>query len=179
MAVLRSVPREHDFQRDIRRVEGELSAIRAKKDRLLDMSVEGVLSTVEFKQRNDGFNQQLRELGPAAGCLKTEEAKSLLSAGGRLDEIGAALEEVLSFRNGIDSELVTTILDHIVVKEGSTREELHLDIYLKFGDLCGVIFDRANASFCFTCSRNTTPNRRPGRLDLHRHHRTDQGHLHL
>ena len=153
--VIQSVPQEHDFQQDIRRMESELSAIHAKKDRLLDMSIEGVISTVEFKQRNDGFNQQIQALGQQLAILKAEEEKSLISTE-QLNKIKATLEDELSFQNEIRSELVTTILDHIVVKKGSTKEEFHLDIYLKFGDPCGVIFDRANSSFCFTCSRNTT-----------------------
>lgn len=153
--VIQSVPQEHDFQQDIRRMESELSAIHAKKDRLLDMSIEGVISTVEFKQRNDGFNQQIQALGQQLAILKAEEEKSLISTE-QLNKIKAALEDDLSFQNGIRSELVTTILDHIVVKKGSTKEEFHLDIYLKFGDPCGVIFDRANSSFCFTCSRSIT-----------------------
>ena len=157
--VIQSVPQEHDFQQDIRRMESELSAIHAKKDRLLDMSIEGVISTVEFKQRNDGFNQQIQALGQQLAILKAEEEKSLISTE-QLNKIKATLEDDLSFQNGIRSELVTTILDHIVVKKGSTKEEFHLDIYLKFGDPCGVIFDRANSSFCFTCSRNTTPSPR-------------------
>ena len=154
--VIQSVPQEHDFQQDIRRMESELSAIHAKKDRLLDMSIEGVISTVEFKQRNDGFNQQIQALGQQLAILKAEEEKSLISTE-QLNKIKATLEDDLSFQNGIRSELVTTILDHIVVKKGSTKEEFHLDIYLKFGDPCGVIFDRANSSFCFTCSKNTMP----------------------
>ena len=154
--VIQSVPQEHDFQQDIRRMESELSAIHAKKDRLLDMSIEGVISTVEFKQRNDGFNQQIQALGQQLAILKAEEEKSLISTE-QLNKIKATLEDDLSFQNGIRSELVTTILDHIVVKKGSTKEEFHLDIYLKFGDPCGVIFDRANSSFCFTCSRSITP----------------------
>ena len=152
--VIQSVPQEHDFQQDIRRMESELSAIHAKKDRLLDMSIEGVISTVEFKQRNDGFNQQIQALGQQLAILKAEEEKSLISTE-QLNKIKATLEDDLSFQNGIRSELVTTILDHIVVKKGSTKEEFHLDIYLKFGDPCGVIFDRANSSFCFTRSKST------------------------
>ena len=154
--VIQSVPQEHDFQQDIRRMESELSAIHAKKDRLLDMSIEGVISTVEFKQRNDGFNQQIQALGQQLAILKAEEEKSLISTE-QLNKIKATLEDDLSFQNGIRSELVSTILDHIVVKKGSTKEEFHLDIYLKFGDPCGVIFDRANSSFCFTCSKSTIP----------------------
>ncbi len=78
----------------------------------------------------------------------------------QLGQIRTALEQELSFRSGINSELVTTILDHIVVKKGSTKEELDLDIHLKFGDPYGVVFDRENSSFCFNRPRSIT--RSPG-----------------
>ena len=43
-------------------MEAEIDSICAKKDRLLEMSIEGALSTAEFKQRNDAFNDQIQEL---------------------------------------------------------------------------------------------------------------------
>lgn len=67
----------------------------------------------------------------------------------QMEKIKAALEAELYFQNGVNSALVTTILDHIVVKKGSTKEEVHLDIYLKFGNSYGAVFDRENSSFCF------------------------------
>ncbi len=75
----------------------------------------------------------------------------------QLGEIRDALEQELSFQNGINSALVTTILDHIVVKKGSTKEEMHLDIHLKFGDPCGVVFHRPSSSFRFSRSKSITP----------------------
>lgn len=60
--IIRSVPNELDYQQDIRRIAEEISAIIWKKDRLLEMSIERALSTTEFKQRNERFNQQLQEL---------------------------------------------------------------------------------------------------------------------
>ena len=66
----------------------------------------------------------------------------------RAEDIRRVLEQELSFQNGIDSALVTTILDKIVVKKGSTREKLYLDIYLKFGNPLGIVFDREKSSFC-------------------------------
>ena len=155
MKVIQAVPNEHDYRQDAGRIESELSAIYAKKDRLLEMSIEGALSTAEFKQRNDAFNQQIHELEGQMEVLKTEEEKSQISVE-QLGKIKAALEAELSFQNGVNSALVATILDHIVVKKGSTKEEVHLDIYLKFGDPYGVVFDRENSSFCFTRPKNTT-----------------------
>ena len=155
MKVIQAVPNEHDYRQDIKRVEAEADLIRAKKERLLEMSIEGALSTSEFKQRNDGFNCQLHELERQLEVLRTEEEKSQVSEE-QLGKIKTALEEELSFQNGINSALVTTILDHIVVKKGSTKEEVHLGIHLKFGDPYGVVFDRGNGSFCFTRPRSIT-----------------------
>ena len=156
MKVIQAVPNEHDYRQDAGRIEAELSAIYAKKDRLLEMSIEGALSTAEFKQRNDAFNQQIHELEGQMEVLRAEEEKCQISVE-QLGKIKAALEAELSFQNGVNSALVATILDHIVVKKGSTREEVHLDIYLKFGDPYGVVFDRENSSFCFTRPKSTTP----------------------
>ena len=58
----------------------------------------------------------------------------------------------MTFQNGINSALVTTVLDQIVVKKGSTREKLHLDIHLKFGGPWGAVFDREKSSVCFNRS---------------------------
>ena len=150
-----SVPPERDYGQDTRRMEAELSAIRARKDRLLDLSMEEALSTAEFKQRNGALNQQLLELERQMEALKAEEEKSQLTTE-QLGKIRAALTEELSFQNGVNSALVTTILDHIVVKESSTRDELHLDIYLKGGGPYGVVFDRKNSSFRFNHSKSIT-----------------------
>lgn len=156
MKVIQSVPDEHDYARDALRIEEDLSALLAKKDRLLEMSMAEAITIEEFKRRNDGFNEQIEKLEQQLEALRMEEQKSKRSVE-QLKQIRAALEQELSFTNGINSALVTTILDHIVVKKGSTKEELHLDIHLKFGDPYGVVFDRENSSFRFNRPKNTTP----------------------
>lgn len=154
--IIQSVPSDHDYERDILRIEEEMSGIQTKKDRLLEMSIAGAITVEEFKSRNDGFNEQLQKQQKQITFLQEEAQKSAISTQ-QLDKIKAALERELSFESGVSSELVTTILDHIVVKKGSTKEEVHLDIYLKFGDPYGVVFQREKSSFCINCSRNTTP----------------------
>jgi site-specific DNA recombinase len=146
--IIQSVPDEHNYTKDALRLEKDLSAIYAKKDRLLEMSMAEAITIEEFKRRNNGFNDHIKELEERLELLKAEEQKSKQSVE-RLDRIKAALEQELSFENGINSELVTTILDHIVVKKDSTKEEVHLDIHLKFGGPYGVVFDRKNSSYRF------------------------------
>ena len=153
--VIQSVPDEHDYAQDAQRIQEDISTIQAKKDRLLEMSIEGIISIAEFKQRNDSFNEQVEALEDRLTALQAEAEKGRRTTE-QLDEIRAALEQELSFQNGINSALVTTILDHIVVKKSSTKEEIHLDIHLKFGGPCGVVFDRPNSSFRFNRLKNTT-----------------------
>ncbi len=156
VTVLQAVPDERDYAQDIRRIEEELSSLRAKKDRLLEMSIEGVITTAEFKQRNDGFNQQVQALEERLESLQTEAEKGQRTAA-QLEEIRAALEHELTFQNGINSALVTTILDKIVVKKDSTKERIHLDIHLKFGGPWEAAFSRADFSLCFIRPKNITP----------------------
>ena len=154
--IIRSVPNELDYQQDIRRIAEEISAIIWKKDRLLEMSIERALSTTEFKQRNESFNQQLQELERQKRSLELEKDKSKISVD-QLSKIKTALEEEITFQNGINSALVTTILDHIVVKKDSTREVMHLDIHLKLGEPYEAIIDRKNSSFSFNRLKNIIP----------------------
>ena len=79
------------------------------------MSIEGVISTAEFKQRNDGFNEQAKVLEERLAALQAEAEKGQRTAA-QMEEIRTALEQELTFQNGINSALVTTILDKIVVK---------------------------------------------------------------
>ena len=156
ITVLQSVPDEHNYDQDIRRIEEDLSAIQTKKDHLLEMSVEGVITMAEFKQRNDGFNQQAQALAERLEALRAEAEKGQQTVG-RMEEIRAALERELTFQNGVNSALVTTILDKIVVKKSSIKEEIHLDIHLKFGGPWEAVFNREHPSLCFTRPKNTTP----------------------
>ena len=150
LRLIEAVPKEYDSGADLRRIAEELSAIQAKKDRLLELSMDGGLSTAEFKKRNDGFNKQAENLEKQLAMLQAEERKSEASPR-QTDIIRAALERELSFTEEINSALVTAILDRIVVKKGSTKEKIDMDIHLKFGD---AVFQ---SSFCDTRSRSITP----------------------
>ena len=147
--ILRALPGEHDYGRDIRPAEEELTAVRAKKDRLLELSVQGAVTTEEFRQRNDGFNRRARALEERLEALRAEEARER-QTDGRLEEIRAALERELDADRGLDSTLAAALLDRIVVKKDSTKEKLHLELYPKSGGPWRAVFDRAEDSFCFT-----------------------------
>lgn len=142
LELIRCVPEEMNYQKERDRLEQEETAICRKKDRLLELSVQGALSTGEFKERNDGFNAQLSSLAQKKATLNEEE-KASRQATEKLAKIKAVLEETLSFQNGVDSELAATVLDHILVKKGSTKERVNLEIFLRVGESKTVTLQRS------------------------------------
>ncbi len=154
--VIQAVPDEHDYARDAQRLEAEIDELSAKKDRLLELSIAGAITIEEFKRRNDSFNKQVQSLEDHMEALRAEEEKSRCSKE-QLTAIRAAVEEELSFSSGINSALVTTILDRIVVKRESTKENIHLDIHLKVGGPWEAAFQREKSSLVGIRLRNITP----------------------
>ena len=114
------------------------------KINLLDLHIAGAITIEEFKERNDSLNDLLKEQESQLAAIHQEQAK----AGTQeldVDAIRKELNAQLSFEGGINTALVATILDKIVVKKESTKEEIHLDIYLKLGQKYEAIYSPQNA----------------------------------
>jgi Site-specific recombinases, DNA invertase Pin homologs len=156
ISVIRSVPDEHDYEYDRQRLEAEIAQINAKKDRLLEFSMKGAVSISEFKGRNDGFNGQLQEIEQKLELIKQERAKTAAAAGNQ-EQIKTLLQRELDFSDGISSELVTTILDHILVKKDSAGKNIHLEIHLKWGEPQDVLFTREKSSLRLLRLKSITP----------------------
>lgn len=156
LTVLRSVPQEVDYSRAKGRVEEEIAAVNAKKDRLLELSMADALTVAEFKQRNDAFNQQLRELEAQLMTIQTEQQRQEDSAMD-MEKIRQVLDRELSFQDGINSHLVAAILEKIVVKKESTKHEIHLDIFLKLGVRFEAVYDPKNLPASINRAKNTMP----------------------
>ena len=58
----------------------------------------------------------------------------------RTPAIRQALDEALRFTGEIDTALVATILDKVVVKKESTKDAIHLDIFLKLGSTYEAVY---------------------------------------
>ena len=154
ITVITSVPKDVDYDKIRNRIRDEIDQIHIKKDRLLDLYTAEALTTTEFKQRNDVLNEQLRNYEGQLQKICDEEAKS---TGVVLNEaeIRRVLEEELSFDGEINSALVASILDKVVVKKESTKEEIHLDIYLKMGQRYEAVYAPQKSSASLIRSKNT------------------------
>ena len=147
---------EVDYSAQIGRIEVQITQIEEKKDKLLELSMADAITLQEFKERNGRFNRQISALEEQRVALSQQEQRQKET---EVDPktLEKALCEELDFTNGIQSEVVATILDHIVVLEQSDDQQIYLEIYLRLGQQASAHFQRGGLVSCNSPLRNTTP----------------------
>ena len=158
VTVLTNIPKEVDYGKLRCQVENEMDDLERKKNRLLDLSIAGALTVEEFKERNDAFNAQIQECQGKLTAIRQEE-ENQFSEELDIPAIRRALDEALRFTGEIDTALVATILDRVVVKRESTKDDIHLDIFLKLGSTYEAVYTPLKHTVGITSLRNTTPRR--------------------
>lgn len=156
VTVLTNIPKEVDYGKLRCQVENEMDDLERKKNRLLDLSIAGALTVEEFKERNDAFNAQILECQGKLTAIRQEE-ENRTSEELDIPAIRRALDEALRFTGEIDTALVATILDRVVVKKESTKDDIHLDIFLKLGSTYEAVYTPHKHTAGITSLRNTTP----------------------
>ena len=139
VTVLTNIPKDVDFGKLRCQAENEIADLERKKDRLLDLSIAGALTVEEFKARNDAFNAQILACQGKLTAIRQEEA-SRASEELDIPAIRQALDQALSFTRDLDTALMATILDRVVVKQESTKAAIHLDIFLKLGRVYEAVY---------------------------------------
>ena len=139
VTVLTNIPKEVDYGKLRCQVENEMDDLERKKNRLLDLSIAGALTVEEFKERNDAFNAQIQECQGKLTAIRQEE-ENQSSEELDIPAIRRALDEALRFTGEIDTALVATILDKVVVKKESTKDNIYLDVFLKLGSTYEAVY---------------------------------------
>lgn len=155
VTVLTNIPKEVDYGKLRCQVENEMDDLEQKKNRLLDLSIAGALTVEEFKERNDAFNAQILACQGKLTAIRQEE-ESRSSEELDIPAIRQALDRALSFTGDIDTALVATILDKVVVKKESTKDAIHLDIFLKLGSTYEAVYTPLKHTAGITSLKNIT-----------------------
>lgn len=156
VTVLTNIPKEVDYGKLRCQVENEMEDLERKKNRLLDLSIAGALTVEEFKERNDAFNAKILACQEKLTAIRQEE-ENQSSEELDIPAIRQALDQALSFTGDIDTALVATILDRVVVKRESTKDAIRLDIFLKLGGVYEAVYTPLKHTAGITSLRNITP----------------------
>lgn len=113
-----------------RKVQSDIDAILAKKDKLLELVTDGRITNEEFQQRNDSFNSRAETLRARLSELCEEEHKSL-DFEKNIEELRKSIANELDFTHEMGKNVVDSFIDRIVVYKGDTDNRVDLKIYLK------------------------------------------------
>ena len=140
------VQQKSDYSGQITQLEAQIAQLEGKKDKLLELSIANAITIQEFKKRNNRFNEQIADMQEQMISLqKLEENGQTASVD--LSMIEKALWQELAFKDTISTEVVAAILDHVIVCEGSTNQQINLELYLRLGQTASVTFSRKRLAF--------------------------------
>ncbi len=156
MRVYCKIGEKSTLKADIAKLEVDLKAVLQRKDKILDLNINGRLSDEEFQERNRRFNDEVDELRKRIANLQDQQMKSEDIA----DSIEALREVItreLDFSNGMDQDLVDRLVDRIEVHRTNEENSLLLKVYLKVLEDDGqlpfhVKRARQETSVCYTPS---------------------------
>ncbi len=111
-------------------LEERMKDTQRRKDRLLDLSVEGILTNAEFKSRNDRFNAELRKLEKELSQLR-DTIDARIGLWQSYDAMRLAVNEEIENYIKITAGLVDSLLERIVVLRTSSKEKIDIEIKLR------------------------------------------------
>lgn len=122
-----------NITRDCAKAQVDIDEIMMRKDKLLDLSINGKITDDEFERRNNRFNAEIESLQATITKLKADEEKSraLTQSVSTLRDI---ISDQLDFHSPLPENLVDTLLEKVVVRKTGDRHFLRLEIYLKVND---------------------------------------------
>lgn len=120
---------DNNYQFEILKLKNEIKTIETKKEKLLELNIDGSINNLEFKERNDKYNEYISSLD--IKILKLEQERKIMSDSfDNINILKSAIKKEIPFENNV-CEFVDKFLEEIIVyKKDNDRHKLILKIYL-------------------------------------------------
>ena len=118
------------LEEQMTRCKNEIEGINRRKDKLLDLSIDGLISDEEFANRNQGFNQNLEKASLQLETLKDRERQGREQAMS-IETLEKIIQKELDFEEGFDVGTMDALLDKIVVSHTEEKGIITAKIYIK------------------------------------------------
>ena len=119
---------------EISSIENKINNLYTKKDKILELTIQGGLSNDEFYERNNLFNDKINILINELNQLKLDKDK-LKTTTDKTKE----LEDILKSKDNTKSttnKIISSLLNHIVVsKINNNKNNMQLNIFLSYKDI--------------------------------------------
>lgn len=125
-----SIRGEAESDKKVSKCQADMDDILRRKDRLLDLNIDGKISDQEFTLRNDRFNGELEALQQQLQKLEAERLKhrDMMQS---IETLRQVITKELSFERGFSDGVIDALLDRIEIREGGAQGEVAATVYLR------------------------------------------------
>lgn len=125
-----SVNPEEETGKRIARCRSDMDDILRRKDRLLDLNIDGRISDREFASRNDRFNEELESLQKQFQELEAQQ-RSNRDKMQPIADLRQAITQELRFEHGFSQGVIDALLDRIEVRGTGEKSRITATVYLR------------------------------------------------
>lgn len=127
----KNIVKNYTTKLDTQSINNKIEQIEKQKDKLLDLSLKGIIDDFEFKKRNDKFNLELMNLQEQKNNFQNQnfEIEKLQR---KLKDIENCLKEKLDIKLNLPY-LINLLIDKILIeKVNNNRKHIKLTVYFNF-----------------------------------------------
>lgn len=115
-------------------IENKINNLYTKKDKILELTIQGGLSNDEFYERNNLFNDKINILINELNQLKLDKDK-LKTTTDKTKELEDILKSKVNSKS-TTNKIISSLLNHIVVsKINNNKNNMQLNIFLSYKDI--------------------------------------------
>ena len=114
----------------ITRCKASVEEILRRKDKLLDLTVDGRITDSEFSMRNERFNVELEKLRTQLQELEAEKLKNqdMMQS---IEVLRQAIDKELDFSDGFSIGVIDALVDHMEIYGTDDKNQVRVNVCLK------------------------------------------------
>lgn len=121
-------------------IENDIKKINLKKEKILDLLINNIITNNEYKEKNNNYNNDISILKKKIDILKEEKNKKSITPQKLINEV----KEKLKYKDILE-DFINTFLEKVIVyKNNDDRKDLTLEIYMNIGNIKNTIIYKTN-----------------------------------
>ena len=123
----------NDYDKQIKKLEKKIEEVRRKKEKLLELVINGYLEDDEFANRNNQLNEEITNYKQDIKLIEGQK-NNMDKIKKNIENLSVEISNELKFNGNID-EYIKLIIDKIIVhKVDNNRKHIKLEIFFKLGE---------------------------------------------
>ena len=129
-----------EYDTIISNIENNIKKINLKKEKILDLLINNIITNNEYKEKNNNYNNDISILKKKIDILREEKNKKSITPQKLINEV----KEKLEYKDILE-DFINTFLEKVIVyKNNDDRKDLILEIYMNIGDIKNTVIYKTN-----------------------------------